>query len=86
MEIGYKIQYYPIVLEQHIPKLSTTIKARVQFAIQEKLSSHPDIFGKPLRRSLKGVRSLRVGDYRVLFKISEKTLYVVAILHRSVVY
>lgn len=43
-------------------------------------------FGKPLRYSLKGVRAPRVADYRMLYIIIKKTVYIGAIKHRSVVY
>ncbi|MDP3792165.1 MAG: type II toxin-antitoxin system RelE/ParE family toxin [bacterium] len=39
-----------------------------------------------MRRSLKGYRKLRVGDYRVIFKIEQKTVKVLIIGHGSVVY
>ena len=48
--------------------------------------TEPDVFGIPLRRSLKGHRKLRVGDYRIVFRIEKKTVLILAILHRSVVY
>ena len=46
----------------------------------------PEIYGKPLRSSLKGYRNLRIGDYRIIFRIEEKAVKVFAILHRSIVY
>lgn len=52
-------------------------------AIGEKLRERPEVFGKPLRQSLRGCRSLRVGDYRVVFRINKKTVYVLGIIHRS---
>jgi mRNA interferase RelE/StbE len=35
---------------------------------------------------LKGHRKLRVGDYRVIFRIEGTVVLVLAILHRSVIY
>lgn len=45
-------------------------------------------FGKPLRYSLKGHRRLRVSDYRVVYRIEEKTntVLIIAIKHRRDVY
>jgi mRNA-degrading endonuclease RelE of RelBE toxin-antitoxin system len=48
--------------------------------------TEPDLFGKPLRKSLLGFRSLRVGEYRVIFLIKGKTVEVYMIAHRSRVY
>ncbi|HSE35216.1 MAG TPA: type II toxin-antitoxin system RelE/ParE family toxin [Candidatus Paceibacterota bacterium] len=71
---------------EDIPALSRTWKAAIRAAIEEKLMIAPADFGKPLRQSLRGYRKLRVGDYRIVFRIEERMVYVIAILHRSVVY
>ena len=86
MEIVYEIVYECRVVSDDIPKFSSTNKARIRRAIEQKLSTNPETYGKPLRRSLKGYRKLRVGDYRVIYRIEKKMVKVFAILHRSVVY
>ena len=55
-------------------------------AIEAKLAVAPEKFGKPLRQSLRGYRKLRVGDHRIIFRIDANTVFILAILHRSVVY
>ncbi len=44
--------------------------------------------GYPLRGRLRGLHSLRVGSYRIVYQLTEaeKTVGVVAIRHRSVAY
>lgn len=86
MGLIFDIQYHEAVAKEDIPKLSSDWKEKIKSAIENKLSEHPEIFGKPLRKSLKGYRKLRVGDYRVIFRIEEKTIKIFAIQHRSVVY
>ena len=86
MAIIFTILYHPQVVENDIPALSTTWKERIKSAVEEKLTVAPESFGKPLRQSLRGYRKLRVGDYRVVFRIEHDTVYTLAILHRSVVY
>lgn len=86
MAITFTILYHPKVVEDDIPALSATWKGRMRLAIEEKLTLVPENYGKPLRQSLRGYRKLRVGDYRVVFRIERNTIYVLAILHRSVVY
>ena len=66
--------------------VSTSHKAAIKNAIEEKLTRSPEFFGKALRFSLKGLRSLRVGDYRVVFQMTKKEVFIVLIAHRSVVY
>ncbi len=57
-------------------------------AMRDRLEVDPVSFGKPLRYSLKGHRRLRVGDYRIVYRISEekKTVTIVAVDHRKDVY
>jgi mRNA interferase RelE/StbE len=51
------------------------------------LERNPDI-GQALRGRLHGVRSLRVGTYRIIYQLAEddQTVRVVAIRHRSIAY
>lgn len=86
MEVVFEVVYQKIVVAQDIPALTPTTKDRVRRAIEEKLTTFPAVFGKPLRQSLKGYRKLRVGEYRVVFRITETKVLVFAILHRSVIY
>lgn len=85
MELKFRVQYHKAVVDD-ISKLSQTWKNKIKVAIENKLTTKPETFGKPLRRSLKGYRKLRVGDYRVIFRVERKTIKVLAILHRSIVY
>lgn len=84
--MSYTVFYHHLVTSDDIPKLGTVIKKRVKSAIEAKLMTHPEVFGIPLRHSTKGGRKLRVGDYRVIFRIKGKQIKVYLIEHRSVVY
>lgn len=86
MALGFEIIYHQQVVEEDIPRLTSLWKEKVRTAIEEKLSAFPETYGKPLRRSLKGYRKLRVGDYRIVFRIAESKVLIFAILHRSIVY
>ena len=52
---------------------------RIKKAIESKLLTNPGKFGKPLRNTLKNYRSLRVGNYRIGFRIEDKQLIVLVI-------
>ena len=69
-----------------IPKFSITTRKKIRRAVEEKLTTEPEFFGKPLRKSLKGFRKLRVGDYRIVFRIESKKVKIFYIGHRSIVY
>lgn len=86
MAVTFSLRYHLKVVAEDIPALSSTLKERIRRAIEEKLASTPEDYGKPLRQSLRGYRKLRVGDYRIVFRIERDTVYILAILHRSVVY
>ena len=80
------IQYHRDVAEKDIPLLSQEWRDTVKRVIEGKLTTHPEVFGKPLHSSLRGYRKLRVGDYRVIFCIENNLVKIFAIQHRSVVY
>lgn len=82
----FSIVYASVVVNEDIPRLSASVKQRIKQSIKTKLTTYPEQFGKPLRRSLKGYRKLRVGDYRVAFRIDGAVIKVFVIQHRSVVY
>ena len=86
MALNFEIFYHAKVVKVDIVNLPLVWRNKIRFAIEEKLVMAPDFYGKPLRRSLKGYRKLRVGDYRIVFRIHVKKVYILAIMHRSVVY
>ena len=82
----YKVEYLESVIKDDIPKLPKVEKRRIQKAIEERLIQNPIRFGKPLRYSLKGCRRMRIGYYRVIFKIETKVILIVKIGHRKEIY
>ncbi len=86
MEIRFHIDYHHLVAKEDIPRIAKFWQNEIRVAIETKLITHPDLYGKPLRRSIVGYRKLRVGDYRIIFRIEGNTVKIVIIGHRSVVY
>jgi len=82
----YTLTYHPDVKRSDLPKLDNKNRHMIKRAIEKRLTTKPEAYGKPLRRSLKGYWKLRVGDYRVVFKPSEGTIQIFGILHRKEVY
>jgi mRNA interferase RelE/StbE len=81
--VTYRIEYLESVVREDIPKLSKAVRGRVRAAIERKLTWYPVELGRPLRYSLKGARRLRVGDWRVIYKIEPaEVVLVVKIGHR----
>lgn len=82
------IQYADTVVRDDIVCLDHAVKLRIKSAIATKLVHDPQRFGKPLRYNLNSMRSLRVGDYRVLYRLDHDamTVSIVSIRHRRDVY
>lgn len=81
----FDLSYHQKVVDD-IALLGTKEKQHIRQAIETKLVVAPLQFGKPLQYSLSGLRALRVGDYRVVFKLQKSTIIVLLIAHCSVVY
>ncbi|OPY79496.1 MAG: Toxin RelG [Syntrophorhabdus sp. PtaU1.Bin058] len=84
--MGYTLSYHPFVKEKDLPKLDNKAKTRIKKAIESKLLVAPEEYGAPLRRTLKGYWKLRVGDYRIVFKVKGNEIIILAILHRKDIY
>jgi len=50
-----------------------------------RLERNPDL-GKPLKRSLKGHRRLRVGPFRIIYRVDGEKIVMNLFEHRSVIY
>lgn len=81
-----RILYHPRVVSDDIPSLPDRVKMRVKKAIECRLSTYPDLYGKPLRRSLHGFRKLRIGDWRIVYGIEGQEVKIFIIAHRAKVY
>ncbi|MEC4686456.1 MAG: type II toxin-antitoxin system RelE/ParE family toxin [Nitrospirota bacterium] len=82
----FELKYHPDVKEIDTPSLNAGLKKRIKNAIETRLKTAPDQYGEPLRKTLKGYWKLRVGDYRVVFKIKGKEIWILGIIHRKKVY
>ena len=82
----YVIRFNKQVDWKRFAKLPVSDRRQIKVAMKQKLSTHPDLFGKPLRLSLRGHWSLRIGDYRVIYCIAGKIVEIMLIGHRSTIY
>jgi mRNA interferase RelE/StbE len=84
--VAFKVIYHPEVKGRDIQKLNADVRERVRKAIEIRLMIAPQDYGEPLRKTLKGYWKLRVGDYRVVFRINNDEILVLGICHRKEVY
>ena len=84
----YRIEYLENVVSEDIPALPKTIRELIRRAIETRLAVEPIALGKPLRYSFIGHRRIRVGDYRIAYRVDPKAALVtiVFIKHRKDVY
>ena len=82
----FELRYHSDVKDIDIPLLNETLKKRIKNAMETRLMTAPHQYGEPLRKTLKGYWKLRVGDYRVVFKISSNEVLILGIIHRKKVY
>ena len=84
----WTLRYADAVVREDIPRLDHAARQRIKKAVEIKLTTDPLRFGKPLRHSLHHLRSLRVGDYRVLYYLehASMTVSIASIGHRRDVY
>jgi mRNA interferase RelE/StbE len=80
------LAYHPDVKRLDLPKIDSRNRHIIKRAIEERLATRPEAYGKPLQRTLKGYWKLRVGDYRVVFKASGDRILILGIIHRKDVY
>ena len=81
----FEPKYHPEVARD-IAGFPQNIKVRIRRAIEDRLILDPVRFGEPLRRSLSGLRKLRVGDYRIIYRIQGQSVIILKIGHRKEVY
>jgi mRNA interferase RelE/StbE len=82
----YRLLYHPLVKEKDLPKLNATMKERIKTAVENRLLTEPEKYSEPLRKTLKGYRRLRVGDYRIVLRVDENIIYIFGICHRKDIY
>ena len=77
---------YAVSAARAIRKLDPAARKRVRAAM-ETLASEPGR-GKPLQLTLKGLRSWRAGDYRIIYRIHQERIEILVLAggHRREVY
>ncbi|MCK4519213.1 MAG: type II toxin-antitoxin system RelE/ParE family toxin [Candidatus Omnitrophica bacterium] len=82
----YRVFYHPDVRKEDISNIPKNMKKRIREAIKQRLLNEPAKYGSPLKRSLRGYRKLRVGDYRVIYRVDKENVIVLKIGDRREVY
>lgn len=84
--MAFTVKYHPDVKNIDLPRINVKMRERIQRAIESRLMTAPQEYGLPLRKNLRGYWKLRVGDYRVVFKIEGEIVSILGIRHRKRIY
>lgn len=82
----YEVLYVDEVGNEDLRIFWNRRKSETKRAIEVKLMTRPLVYSRPLRRSLKGYRKLRAGDYRIVFRIEDDKAKIFVVQHRATVY
>jgi len=83
----YKVVYVDQI-EQDLKKLDKSTVKKILARIETYLAADPRGLGKPLKGEFLGYWRYRWGDYRVIYKISEREILIIilCIRHRKEAY
>jgi mRNA interferase RelE/StbE len=83
----YKVVYLNSV-EQDLHKLDKSIARKILSRIENYLARDPKELGKPLKGDFQSYWRYRWGDYRVIYKISDKEILILVLRigHRREIY
>ena len=74
----YKVAYLNSV-EEDLRKLDKTTARKILSRIETYLACDPKELGKPLKGEFQGYWRYRWGDYRVIYKISEREILILVL-------
>jgi mRNA interferase RelE/StbE len=83
----YKVVYLDQV-EEDLKRLDKTTVKKILTRVETYLAKDPKGLGKPLKGDFQGYWRYRWGDYRVIYKISEREILIIIlrISHRKEAY
>lgn len=81
----YAVLIDELVFKEDFKCIDKSGQRNIIKAIRKKLTINPELYGQPLKRDLQGLWKLRVGQYRVVYRIErDKVLvYVVKVGFRK---
>jgi len=82
----YNILYQEKVLKYILPTLPKKSARQIVTAIHERLTADPAGLGKPLQHNLKGYKRLRIGKWRVIYRLEGENVIICDIVDRRDAY
>lgn len=75
----WTVLIHPLVLSEDLKRFDPPIQRRLLQTLRKRLSVDPKSYGEPLHGELAGLWKLRVGEYRVVYRIVEKRIEVLVL-------
>ncbi len=72
----WTILLHPLVLSEDLKRLDPSVQRYLLRTLRARLSADPEAYGKPLGAEPSGLWKLRVGDYRVIYRVVEQRIEV----------
>lgn len=83
--MDFLLKYHKAV-KNDIKKIDKPSRTRIKKVIKSRLLRAPLKCGEPLKGPLKRFIKLRIGEYRVIYKVSGSKITILAIGHRKNIY
>ncbi|MFI5361684.1 MAG: type II toxin-antitoxin system RelE/ParE family toxin [Elusimicrobiota bacterium] len=81
----YEIVYRAEIADD-LAAVDRRLRGRMLDAIEHRLRSEPELFGKPLAGAFHGLRRIRAGDFRIVYRVGGRRVVIWAVLNRKRVY
>jgi mRNA interferase RelE/StbE len=75
----WAIKFHPLVLREDFKKIDPENQRQILRHIVKKLSINPEAYGKALSGELHGYWRLRIGDFRVIYRILKDKIEVLVV-------
>jgi len=69
---GFRVEFYSEIVVKQLASLPKSAQLLLKKAIQSRLETKPNEYGKPLLGNLKNHRRLRVSVYRIIYHVDEE--------------
>lgn len=81
----FEVVYHPDIPDD-LALINRNIQTRIEAAIRLRLAQAPQAYGKPLAANLASYWKMRVGDYRIIYKVTKDGVWIFGIIDRRDVY
>lgn len=75
----WTVLIHPLVFSEDLKRFDPPVQRQLMKTLRKRLLVDPKAYGEPMRGELAGLWKLRVGEYRVVYRIAEKRIEVLVL-------